>query len=975
MKARLTLQTGARRLVPIVGLALLLSGVGVALASWSTDGSGTGSGSVGTLYSPLNVVAAPTFSTVNVSWDAAVAPDGVLTGYVVHRSDGATTLEACDTNIGVPASYIPDGTLSCTDLSVPDGSYTYTVTAVFRSWTAESLPGNVISVSGDPTIPSQSLGMTGATNAYLGGATVYFRSAFAGSFQLRSSVADGESGPASADFPGVSATGWTHLAETIDTGTGTNPITYTSSPFTWSAGAATPAPIAVLGRDVLGNTVTTNLGFAADNTGPTGGALTVNGVVATGAGSSSAARLAFPIDLRTSYNGDDGSGVASSEVVRQSATYAGGICGTFGSPVTITGTPSQTGLTTGCYRYTMTGTDNVGNQSSISTVVHYDATAPTQTVTLTSQGGASATGNTIYARTNVAGSFVLTSAVTDGESGPASVAFPAVTTTGWTHPVQTVTVGTGTPPTVSYTSSTYSWTASAGLPGNSTLTAADVIGNTGTTVMSFLRDNTAPTGGALTVNGTASSTAGSSSFNRTGGFAISLRTDYTDAASGIASSVLTLDEAPLVNNVCGSYGPTTVLTGMPAQSDLTTGCYRYRLTGTDKVGNSVNRSTVVKVDREIPELGALTVDGTPATTGGSTTTANGPFPIDLRTDWTDVASGINTNTLVRTQATLTGNACGTFGTATTLTGTPLQTGLATNCYRYVFTGTDRAGNTASVTTTVKLDVINPISGALTVNGVAATAAGSTSTSNATTYAIARTDYTDANSGLASSTLTRTFATLTGSTCGTFGGSVTLTGAPAQAGLAPGCYRYTLTGTDNAGNAVSLSTTVSQRVTISAVSTVNGAGIAGRVDAGDRIDITFSDTMNVASICSTWTGDGSNQTLGGANNVSVLMTNGGAGNDTLTFSAGSCTLNVGSINLGSTAYATGNLTFSGTGAGASTVAWDVGSRTLSVTLGTASGGGAATVANSAPVVTPSGALLNPDGVGVGGTFTLPNVRQF
>lgn len=809
MIARSALLTRAGRLFLIIGLALLLSGVGVALASWSTDGSGTGSGSVGTLDAPLNVLASPSYSTVAVSWDAASVPDGSLAGYVVSRSDGITTVAACDTALGAPSTYIPDGTLTCEDVSVPDGSYTYTVTAAFRTWTAESLPGNVVSVSGDPTTPSQSLGMTAATNSYLGGATIYFRSASAGSFRLRSAVSDGDSGPASAEFPEVAATGWTHDGEIVDTGTGTNPITYTSSPFTWSAGASTPAPIAVVGRDVGSNTVTTNLGFAADNTGPTGGALTVNGVAATSGGSTSTARLAYPIDVRTPYSGDAGSGVTSSAVVREQATFSGGACGTFSSPVTITGNPSQTGLPTGCYRYTMTGTDNVGNQSTISTVVRYDATAPTQDVTLTSPGGASATGTTIYVRTSVAGSFTLTSTVTDDETGPASVTYPAVTTTGWTHPAQTVTSGTGSPPTVSYTSSSYSWTNGAGRPGTSTLTARDGIGNTGTTNMAFVRDNGAPTGGALTVNGRTASGAGSTSFNRTGAFTISVRTDYTDTASGITSSVLTLDQAPLVNNVCGTYGPTAVLTGMPAQSGLTTGCYRYRLSGTDKVGNSVNRSTVVKVDREIPVSGALTVNAAPATTGGSTSTTNAAFPIDLRTNWSDVASGINTNTLVRTQATLTGNNCGTFGTSTTLTGTPLQTGLTTNCYRYVFTGTDRAGNTASVTTTVKFDVTNPVSGALTVNGVAATVAGSTSTSSTGTFTIARTDYTDANSGLASSILTREFATRTGGICGVFGAPVTLTGAPAQTGLTTGCYRYTLRGTDNAGNTLAVSTTVAR----------------------------------------------------------------------------------------------------------------------------------------------------------------------
>ncbi len=970
--AQTPLVMAARRVLPIVGLTLLLSGVGVALAFWSTTGSGDGAGSIGTIDAPTGVAVTPTYSTVAVTWGATTPPDGVLNGYVVSRSDGAATVDACGTNLGAPGSYIPSGTLTCTDTSVPNGTYTYTVTAVFRSWTATSNASNVISVSGDPNSPSQSVAMTAATNAYLGGASLFFRSVAAGSFQLTSTVADGESGPASATFPAVSASGWTHSAETVTSGTGTNPTTYTSSTFSWTPGASTPSALSIVGRDVVENTVTTALNFVPDNTGPIGGALTVNGVAASGAGTISTARVAFPITARTDYNADAGAGIASSTLTRESATFAGGVCGSFGSSVSITGNPNQTGLTTGCYRYTLTGTDNLGNASSVSTVVRYDVTAPTQAVTLTPTVGASMTGSNIYIRTTPAGSFTLTSAVSDGQTGPASVLFPAVTTAGWTHPVQTVTTGAGSAPTISYTSSTYSWTTGAGTPGATTLTAADVIGNTGSTVLTFVRDTTVPVTGAMTVNGTAASAAGSASFNRTGAFAIA-RTDYTDAGSGIASSVLTLEQATLTNNVCGTYGGPTTLAGAPAQSGLATGCYRYRLTGTDKVGNTTNRSTVVKVDRELPVTGALTVNGTTANAVGTTSFARVDFPIDVRTDWSDVASGINTSTLVRTQATLTGNTCGTFGTATTLTGSPAQTALATNCYRYVLTGTDRAGNAASVTTIVKRDVTNPVTGALTVNGVAASAAGSTSTSNISSFAIARTDYTDANSGLASSTLTRSFATLTGATCGTFDVPVTLTGAPAQSGLVVGCYRYTLTGTDNAGNAVSLSTTVSQRLVITGVTTVNGPGIAGRVDAGDRVDITFSDALAVSSICSTWTGNGSNQTLTADNDVSVIMTNAAA--DTLTFSSASCTLNVGSLSLASTGYTTANVTFRGAGAGASTVTWNVATRTLSITLGTASGAGAATVASSTPVLTPSGGLTDPNGVGIGANFTLPAGIKF
>ncbi len=567
----------------------------------------------------------------------------------------------------------------------------------------------------------------------------------------------------------------------------------------------------ITGRDVAGNPVSTGLGFASDVTGPTGGALTVNGVVAGGTPTTSVARAAFPINVRTDYGADAGSGVASSVLTRESATLTAGTCGTFGSSTTITGNPSQTGLATAtCYRYTLTGTDNVGNTSSISSIVKYDTTAPTQAITLSAATGASITGANLYVHTTVAGSFVMNAAVTDNQTGPASATFPAITTNRWTHPAQTVSTGTGSAPTISYPSSTFSWTAGAGRPGTYTVTGTDLAGNTVATALTPVRDNTAPRGSALTVNGTGGTTAGTTSFNRTGAFAIA-RTDYTDAASGIASSILTLEQGTLSGNVCSAYGAPTTLIGAPAQSGLVTGCYRYKLTGIDKVGNTASRTTTVKVDRELPINGALTVNGTAASAAGTTSISNAAsVAIDLRTDFTDPASGLASSTLTRATATLTNNVCGAFGATTTLTGAPAQTGLTTNCYRYVLTGTDNAGNVSTLTTTLKWDNTVPVTGALTVNGVAATAGGSTSTSNVTSFAIARTDYTDAGIGIASSTLTREFATLTGVTCGTFGSSTVLTGNPTQTGLAPGCYRYVLTGVDNAGNTTSLTTVVSQR---------------------------------------------------------------------------------------------------------------------------------------------------------------------
>ena len=72
---------------------------------------------------------------------------------------------------------------------------------------------------------------------------------------------------------------------------------------------------------------------------------------------------------------------------------------------------------------------------------------------------------------------------------------------------------------------------------------------------------TAPTGGALTVNGTASNVPGSSSSISTASFTIGLRTDYAEtlgaAASGLASSTLVRDQTTLA----GTVSPGTTWTG------------------------------------------------------------------------------------------------------------------------------------------------------------------------------------------------------------------------------------------------------------------------------------------------------------------------------------------------------------------------------------------------------------------------------
>ena len=93
------------------------------------------------------------------------------------------------------------------------------------------------------------------------------------------------------------------------------------------------------------------------------------------------------------------------------------------------------------------------------------------------------------------------------------------------------------------------------------------------TTITFVRDVAAPTGGALTVNGTAASAGGTSS-DAGGTFTIA-RTDYGEtqgaAASGLAASTLTRDAATYTNGSCGTYsGSPTTIVGNPNQT-LATG--------------------------------------------------------------------------------------------------------------------------------------------------------------------------------------------------------------------------------------------------------------------------------------------------------------------------------------------------------------------------------------------------------------------
>lgn len=119
-------------LLVIVGLAIATSG---ALAYWSADGRGTGSGSAATLTKPVvDVPDAPVSGNVDVSWSASTLSNSAGNSqirYTVERSanGGSTWSAACG-----------GGTINgtgCSDAVGTSGNYVYRVTARLSSSWAE----------------------------------------------------------------------------------------------------------------------------------------------------------------------------------------------------------------------------------------------------------------------------------------------------------------------------------------------------------------------------------------------------------------------------------------------------------------------------------------------------------------------------------------------------------------------------------------------------------------------------------------------------------------------------------------------------------------------------------------------------------------------------------------------------------------------------------------------------------------------
>ena len=643
--------------------------------------------------------------------------------------------------------------------------------------------------------PTTTLSLTGATHAALASAganayNLYYGTALGGGgFTIHVDATDG-SGVDTVSFPDLSGTsGFGGSSSTSTNSANDDPFAADSTGYTFSSSAATPPPPKnVISADLRGNSGNDVLTFMLDNSSPTGGSIDVTPADVDGYATTTSLNVAH-----LAYAADSGSGVASSALTVASASLSNGACGGFGSE-----SPAVDGAFTAtdgrCYRFTLTGTDGVGNTASVTQTVKVDTTAPSQpSVVFTglSSGNTFDDGaGTLYYRPSAGGTFTVSAnGSADAESG-----------------IETGNAGYGFSAPSGFAGSTQTGSALAvTFNGTSTGSGAGTVHATnnagldsGAASYTITADSTAPAGGSLTVNGGAA-------YLTSGGSVTIATTAYGDGGSGLASQVLTEEQAALAGDACGTFGTPSDVTGSTSRGVSNGNCYRFTLTATDNVGNAAVVTRTVKVDTTAPVAPAISFTGL---SSGNT------FVSGTTLFYRPSAGGAFTVTATGAGDPETGIKAGNAGHSFTAPGGFASTLQIGNELAVAFDGASNGSGAQSVSAvnnagvasspatpfTLTPDSGAPTGGALTVNPY----------SSSTTITIGKSDFTDAVSGIATNVVSRSNPQGPSSpgTCplGGYTGATTV-GASDTVPTDGRCYRYTLTGTDNVGNVATAQATV------------------------------------------------------------------------------------------------------------------------------------------------------------------------
>jgi hypothetical protein len=168
----------------VLGLLLVVAVAatppGAAWAGWTSSGSGSGAAKAQVMPTGNTPTVSVSNRDVTVSWTASALPGGAaVSGYTVKRYDASTNVLQ---TIGAGCTGTIAG-LTCTETSVPPGSWRYTVTPVKQSWVGgESAKSATVTVdapsltfSSSTNINTLPRALSGSVASYLGGETLTFR--------------------------------------------------------------------------------------------------------------------------------------------------------------------------------------------------------------------------------------------------------------------------------------------------------------------------------------------------------------------------------------------------------------------------------------------------------------------------------------------------------------------------------------------------------------------------------------------------------------------------------------------------------------------------------------------------------------------------------------------------------------------------------------------------------------------------------
>lgn len=139
MRTRLPGRRAAWLAAAALILPAALAATPAALAAWSPAGSGSGGAAATTMPTGDAPAGSASFTTVTISWTAVTMADGAaVQGYVISRYNSVNGAPA---TVGSACSGIVT-TTTCTETSVPAGTWVYTDTPVEQGWTGGASPAS-----------------------------------------------------------------------------------------------------------------------------------------------------------------------------------------------------------------------------------------------------------------------------------------------------------------------------------------------------------------------------------------------------------------------------------------------------------------------------------------------------------------------------------------------------------------------------------------------------------------------------------------------------------------------------------------------------------------------------------------------------------------------------------------------------------------------------------------------------------------